>query len=110
MPTNPSNNPNPQFTFTSSIPGSTFQCQLDGGAIFACASPTTVSVGNGPHTFKVQAIGPGGNVDPVGATYVWTAAGIIVVSAIPTLSEWTLLLLALLVGTAGVLMVRRRKA
>ena len=110
FPSNPSNNPNPVFTFTSSIAGSTFRCQLDGGAVFACVSPQTVNVGNGNHTFKVQAVGPGNNVDPVGATYVWTAAGIVVVGAIPTLSEWALLLLALLVGSAGVLMVRRRRA
>jgi hypothetical protein len=108
MPTDPSSVPNPQFTFTSSIAGSTFQCQLDGGAIFPCSSPTTVSVGNGSHTFKVQAIGPGNNIDPVGASFTWTAAGIIVVSAIPTLNEWMLMLLALMLGAAGMFMVRRK--
>ena len=108
MPTNPSSVANPQFTFTSSIAGSTFQCQVDGGAIFACSSPLTISVGNGPHTFKVQAIGPGGNLDPVGATYAWTAAGIVIASVIPTLNEWMLMLLALMLGGAGMLMVRRK--
>ena len=107
-PTNPSSVANPQFTFTSSIAGSTFQCQLDGGAIFACTSPTTVSVGNGSHTFKVQAIGPGGNLDPVGASYTWTAAGIVVNNPIPTLNEWMLMLLALMLGAAGMFMARRR--
>jgi hypothetical protein len=108
MPTNPSSVPNPQFTFTSSIAGSTFQCSLDGGATFACSSPTTVSVGNGSHTFKVQAIGPGGNLDPVGATYTWTAAGIVINNPIPTLNEWMLLLLALMLGAAGMVAARRK--
>ena len=109
-PSNPSNVPDPQFTFTSSQSGSTFQCQLDGGTIFACTSPTTVHVGNGNHTFEVQAIGPGGNVDPVGAIFSWTVQGINNNNSvpIPVLDRWMLLLLALLLGTTGVFIARKR--
>jgi hypothetical protein len=109
-PTNPSNVSSPQFTFTSSQPGSTFQCQLDGGAINVCSSPTTVQVGNGTHTFEVQAIGAGNNVDPVGASFTWLAQDIANNSTpVPTMSKWTLVLLALLIGSAGAY-IRRRKA
>jgi len=109
-PSNPSNIANPQFTFSSSQPGSTFQCQLDGGATFACASPTTVHVGNGTHTFVVRAIGPGGNLDPVGASFAWTVqAASNSAAPIPALDEWALALLALLIGTVGAFMERHRK-
>ena len=109
-PTNPSNASDPQFAFTSSQPGSTFQCQLDGGAINVCSSPTTVQVGNGTHTFEVQAIGAGNNVDPVGASFTWLAQDIANNSTpVPTMSKWTLVLLALLIGSAGAY-IRRRKA
>ena len=108
-PTDPSNLANPQFTFTSNVAGSTFQCQLDGGAIYACSSPTTVSVGNGSHSFVVRAIAPGNNVGPFSAPYTWTAAGVPVqAGAIPTLNEWMLMLLALMLGAAGMVMARRK--
>jgi hypothetical protein len=105
-PSNPSNVANPQFTFTSSQPGSTFQCRLDGDATHACSSPTTVHVGNGIHTFTVHAIGPGGSVDPVGASFTWTtqAAAASNAAPIPTLDESALALLALLIGAVGAFM------
>lgn len=112
-PGNPSNDANPQFTFSSSQPGSTFECQLDGGATYACSSPTTVHVGNGVHTFTVHAVGPGGSVDPVGASFTWTVQATATTNsatAIPTLDEWALALLALLIGAAGVLVQRRRRS
>jgi hypothetical protein len=109
FPTNPSNQPNPQFTFASNEPGATFKCQLDGGPQFTCTSPTTVNVGNGNHTFTVRATDTAGDVG-VPASYSWTAAGIAVVSEIPTLNDWMLMLVALLVGMAGVFTSRHRKA
>ena len=110
MPTNPSNVANPTFTFTSTEAGSTFQCSLDAAPFSACSSPTTVTVANGVHTFQVRAIDPAGNVDPTPASFTWTVAGVVAVAItpIPTLSEWMLVLLALLVGSAGIL-ARRRK-
>ena len=53
--------------------GSTFQCQLDGGAFAACSSPATFSVGGGRHTFAVRATSPHAVlVDPTPATDAWT--------------------------------------
>ena len=44
-PADPSNG-TPSFTFTSTEPGSTFECSIDGGAFAPCTSPHTVA---GPH-------------------------------------------------------------
>ncbi len=72
-PGSPSNNPNPQFQFNSDVPGSTFQCKLDGGAFTSCTSPRQYTgVAQGAHTFQVRAINPNGDVDQFPASYVWT--------------------------------------
>ena len=60
-----------RFAFTSSEPGSTFQCSLDGEAFAPCASPATEKVKNGKHGFDVQAVDPGGTVDPTPASDSW---------------------------------------
>lgn len=60
------------FRFTSTEPGSTFQCKLDGKAWSACKSPK--SYGNlkeGKHVFKVKATDAAGNVDPTPAKRSW---------------------------------------
>lgn len=107
-PSSPSNNPNPTFTFSADETPVTFRCSLDGAPAVICTSPYTVSVGNGPHTLTVQATDPAGNVGNL-ASFSWTAAGIIISNVpIPTLNEWMLVLLAMILGTAGML-VRRRK-
>lgn len=60
------------FAFSSTEPGVTFSCQLDGGAFDACASPKTYSgLADGAHTFAVRAKDPGGNLDPTPATANW---------------------------------------
>jgi hypothetical protein len=106
-PTNPSSVPNPTFTFSADESPVTFTCKLDAAAPATCTSPTTLSVGNGPHTFTVFATDPAGNAGaPV--SYAWTAQGIIVNTVIPTLNEWMLVLLALMLGSLGIL-ARRRK-
>ena len=52
--------------------GLTFQCQLDGGAFAACASPQSYSgIGSGNHIFAVKAVDGAGNVDSSAATYAW---------------------------------------
>ena len=107
MPPNPSDQPQVTFTFSSSEPG-TFECSIDGSAFVACASPASYPVGNGDHTFTVRARDLAGNVDPEPPTYAWTTAGIVVNVAIPTLSEWMLVLLALLLGAFGMQAHRRR--
>jgi hypothetical protein len=72
-------------------------------------SPHTVNVGNGNHTFTVRAVDQGGNVDPAPPSFAWLVQGVTVqVVGIPTLSEWMLVLLALVLGSVGIL-ARRRK-
>jgi len=108
QPTDPSNSANPTFTFTADESPVTFTCKLDTGAPFTCTSPTTLTVGNGVHTFSVFATDPAGNVSNT-ASFTWTAAGIVISNVpIPTLNEWMLVLLALVLGSAGIL-ARRRK-
>jgi hypothetical protein len=65
------------FTFTSSEAGSTFACSLDAGGITPCGSPTTYSgLGDGAHTFRVEAVDAAGNADATPATYSWQIAGV----------------------------------
>src|SRR5215203_2193402 len=65
------------FSFTSSEPGSTFQCKLvgvDPTRIPNCPSPkayTNLTVGT-QYTFKVWAIDAAGNIDPTPATFTFT--------------------------------------
>jgi len=60
------------FEFTSTEPGSTFQCKLDDGGFEACTSPEEVKAGKGKHTFEVRARDGAGNVDPTPAVRKWT--------------------------------------
>lgn len=63
------------FTFArSDTPlGGGFECQLDGGAFAACASPATYTVSGGGHTFAVRALSPHSVlVDPSPAVASWT--------------------------------------
>ncbi len=111
-PSDPSSDATPTFTFFSTEPGSTFRCSLDGAPFAVCTSPRQVVVGDGAHTFQVAATDAGGNADPTPASYAWTAAGIVASSPstrpVPTLSEWMLILLALLVGSFGAVASGRR--
>ncbi len=70
-PADPSNDTDPEFFFSSSPPGSTFQCQLDTGGFAACDSGDTFPVTDGPHTFEVQATDAAGNTDPTPASFMW---------------------------------------
>ena len=60
------------FTFSSDDPGATFQCSLDAGSFAACSSPASYTVGDGAHTFAVQAVDGAGNVDSTPASASWT--------------------------------------
>ena len=76
-PPNPDSDATPTFSFTGSDPGGSgvagFQCQLDGGAWFACTSPYTAStLSDGSHTFKVRAVDGASNVDATPASHTWT--------------------------------------
>lgn len=44
-----------QFKFTSDVAGATFECKLDDHPYKTCASPHSVTVRRGRHTFKVRA-------------------------------------------------------
>lgn len=62
------------FSFTSSEPGSTFQCSFDNAPFTACTSPAAVDVpGSGQREFAVRAVDGAGNIDPTPATYDWTS-------------------------------------
>lgn len=64
----------PTFRFTSSIPGSAFQCRIDEDEFEPCTSPLQVEpLGPGDHTFEVKAIN-GPTPDPTPATYDFTTS------------------------------------
>jgi Ca2+-binding RTX toxin-like protein len=57
-----------RFKFTSSEPGSTFECKRDKKRFKPCSSPTRLRrLREGKHRFKVRAIDSAGNVDPTPA-------------------------------------------
>ncbi|MFP5452315.1 MAG: M4 family metallopeptidase, partial [Thermoleophilia bacterium] len=59
--------------FTSSEPGSTFECRLDNASFAPCTSPAELSaLTEGPHTFRVRAIDAAGNVDQSPAEVTFT--------------------------------------
>ena len=63
----------PSFGFSSSQPGSSFECQVDGDGFTACSSGAALEpLTNGSHTFSVRAVGPGGNGDPTPASRTFT--------------------------------------
>lgn len=63
------------FSFSSSKPGSSFACSLDGAAPVACQSPKSYSgLSVGSHTFRVAATDSLGNIDPRGAAASWAVA------------------------------------
>jgi hypothetical protein len=72
-PDDPSNDPTPTFSFSSSEAGSSFTCELDSVGVPSCSSPQAFeSVADGEHTFVVTATDAAGNVDPTPASYTWT--------------------------------------
>ena len=65
-------NPRVKVKFTSSIPGSTFQCRLDAHKYKACASPFKKKLKPGNHKLRVRAVSPLGIVDPKPAKVKFT--------------------------------------
>jgi len=71
-PSDPSNDPNPSFAFSSADAGSTFECDLDGLGWAACTSPQPYTgLADGSHTFSVRATNTRGNTDQTPASYTW---------------------------------------
>lgn len=61
-----------RFTFTSSKPGSVFECRLDNGAAMPCTSPTDYGrLSAGFHTFSVRAIASNGVTQTSPLTRTW---------------------------------------
>jgi hypothetical protein len=57
-----------QFKFSSSEPGSSFECKHDQKAFKPCGAPKNLRrLDAGKHRFKVRAIDAAGNVDPSAA-------------------------------------------
>jgi hypothetical protein len=65
------------FAFAGTESGSTFVCSLDAGGIAPCASPARYAgLGDGNHSFRVQAVDRAGNADRTPAAYAWRISGI----------------------------------
>ena len=77
-PTGRTNDNTPTFTFTSTEPGSTFECFVTSAGFEPCTSPYTYAPQpEGSNSFIVHAIDPAGNVDATAADrsfYVDTTA------------------------------------
>jgi hypothetical protein len=72
-PASLSASPDATFAFASDESGSTFECSLDGSTFAACSSPAAYTgLGDGAHTFDVQATDSSANTEttPDGAS--WT--------------------------------------
>lgn len=64
-----------RFEFTSSEPGSTFECRLDDGAFEACTSGQSYKVKKGKHVLLVRARDSAGNLDQSPAVHRWKLKG-----------------------------------
>jgi hypothetical protein len=74
-PTNPSNNPNPSFSFSGTDSGSGiegFECYLDGTPWPSCDNPKVYSgLAESSHTLQVRAIDNANNKDATPTSYTW---------------------------------------
>jgi len=80
-PANPTTSTSFLFTFTSTEPGSSFECSLQNEPFGLCSSPYSNSIVYAQCTtcrtdtavnFAVRAKGPGGDIDPTPASSAWT--------------------------------------
>ena len=72
-PSGTTTDPTPSFGFSSSEPGSSFECKVDAGAYAPCSSPlTTGALADGSHSFSVRATDSAGNTDATPASRSFT--------------------------------------
>jgi hypothetical protein len=72
-PATTTNTTSASFTLSSSKPGSSFRCALDGTGYSPCSSPLAyAALSPGSHTFQAQATDEAGNSDPSPPSYTWT--------------------------------------
>jgi hypothetical protein len=72
-PNGATNGSSPSFTFTSTEPGSTFECKTELTNFVTCTSPFIASsLADGAHTVSVRATDATGNVDAIPATRSFT--------------------------------------
>jgi N-acetylneuraminic acid mutarotase len=70
-----STSPAATFEFSSSEPGATFECRLEGLVWERCASPRSYAgLRRGLHAFDVRAIDAAGNTDATAASWRWSVA------------------------------------
>ena len=66
------NDMTPEFAFSATQPGATFECMVDAGSFQPCSSPVTLPAQtDGEHTLSVRATA-GGFTDPTPATHAFT--------------------------------------
>jgi hypothetical protein len=81
----------PTFGFSSSEPGSTFECVIDDAAFSGCSSTDLLSaLADGPHTFAVRATDASQNVDATPATRSFTVQVPVAIAADTTPPETTI--------------------
>jgi hypothetical protein len=72
-PSNIVNQGSATFEFSSSEPGSTFECKLDAATFAPCTSPKDyANLSGGSHTFEVRATDASGNTDGTPASQTWS--------------------------------------
>lgn len=72
-PVNPTRSTAASFTFSASLPGSLFECRLDGSVYEGCVSPKNYSaLAEGGHLFEVRAVDPTGIMDATPASCSWS--------------------------------------
>jgi hypothetical protein len=81
-PSGPTPDSTPTFAFSSSEPGSSFECRLDAAGFAPCSSPyTSTPLGDAAHTFEVRAKDGAGNTDPSPASRSFAVDTTVPVSA-----------------------------
>lgn len=72
-PADPSGSSSATFTFSCNEGNCTYDCQLDFGVWYPCASPAQYfNLSESGHAFAVRAWDDAGNMDPTPVIYIWT--------------------------------------